>query len=402
MKQSHWILLIIASIISIIISIFLLQYAQNTLLIEDEIDISIEEDILEETESETYSVQYVAVGDNLIHGRIYWEAQQRTSDSSYDFSYCYENIASYISSADIASINQETMMDSSQEPSHYPLFNSPTELAYELSDIGFDIINIANNHMFDMGTSGLLNTIDFLNIFEEFNVIGAYTSEQNQLEIIKENNIDFIYLGATEVTNGFSLDTSYGVSTNIVNDDAGQNEFLELVSQANTLCDIVVVNIHWGVEYTNTPTDFQYTYAQQLVDAGADIIIGHHPHVIQPIEILTDTQGNEAIVAYSLGNFFSAQDSGPTMIGGLLSITIEKKDDEITFTSCTFNPVITHFTSGTFNLTNYLYCDYTDELAKAHGVIEYTPTFSLSYIYEYVSNVIDPIYLPEDFYLLYT
>lgn len=90
------------------------------------------------------------------------------------------------------------------------------------------------------------------------------------------------------------------------------------------------------------------------------------------------------------------------MIGGLLSITIEKKDDEITFTSCTFNPVITHFTSGTFNLTNYLYCDYTDELAKAHGVIEYTPTFSLSYIYEYVSNVIDPIYLPEDFYLLYT
>ncbi len=349
----------------------------------------------------TTSSHMIAVGDNLIHGRIYWEAQQDTTDGSYDFSEAYQNIAPYILDADIASINQETVMDNTQEPSHYPMFNSPIELAYELNEIGFDVISVANNHMFDKGTNGLKNSLELLQSYDDFTVVGAYLNEEayDDIPIIESNDITFSFLAATQLVNGFSIDPNYGVIVKVIDTEENQQALLNQVTTANQISDVVVVNIHWGDEYNTIPNEFQTSYAQALVDAGADIIIGHHPHIIQPIETLTNLEGEEAIVAYSLGNFLSTQDEGNRMLGGLLDIIVEKTGDKIDIVSCKLKPIITHYTQGSFNVTNYMYSDYTPELASTHGVIEYTPTFSMSYIYEMISNVIDEEYLPEDFIL---
>ncbi len=365
-------------------------------------EVTKEDDIVQESKKEEdiiHTANLIGVGDNLIHGKIYWEAQQRTNDGSYDFTYAYQNIAPYITQSDIASINQETMMAGSKEPSHYPLFNSPTELAYALDDIGFDVVAVANNHMFDQGNAGLLETLNLLHSIENFSVIGAYRSldEYHDIPIITKNNISFSFVSATDITNGFSLDPSYGMAMNLVNNEQGQIDFIEQVKEASKISDVVVVNIHWGDEYATIPNNFQTSYAQELVDAGANIIIGHHPHVIQPVDTLYNKDGEKAIVAYSLGNFLSAQDQGLRLIGGLFDVEVTKTNDTVAITSFVFKPVITHFTHNFTDITNYLYSDYTSNHANVHGIKTYTPDFSMNYIYNEVTSIIDSQYLPDDF-----
>lgn len=343
----------------------------------------------------------LGVGDNLIHSSIYIQAGRRaTADLKYDFGLSYENIQDYISSADIASLNQETMMAKSYEPSSYPTFNSPTELGDLMVDIGFDVINLANNHMLDKGEKGLRETLEFLNSKEDLVVVGAYLNEEEYLNIptITHEDIVFSFIGATETLNGLTLPSSSDLYLGFVKSEEQIEELVEQVKRAYLISDVVVVNIHWGTEYTHTPTDFQVQVAERLVTAGADVILGHHPHVIQPVEYLTKPNGSNAVVCYSLGNFISVQDSGLRMIGGMLDIEFEKLSGRTSISSVEFLPVITHYGSGMSNVTIYPYDQYTTELASSHGVKFYTPSFSHEYIYNTIVSVIDSQFIPDDFY----
>lgn len=345
------------------------------------------------TEDMISSVSFVAVGDNLIHDTVYEQAAARTNDGSYDFSFDYANVASYIEKPDIAILNQETIISTEHQVSSYPCFNSPPELGDTMIDIGFDVFNIATNHSLDKGESGLISTINY---WKSKNVIttGAYLNMDDFIVPTNTvNGITFAYLGFTEMTNGLKLP---GDSEVVLVQQSDENLLRAKINEAKQKADVVIVNAHWGVEYTHTPTDSQREMAQKLADWGVDIVIGTHPHVIQPVEFITSTSGNhKMLVAYSLGNFISAQNRGPRMLGGMLNFDVVKNNStgNINIENVKFRGTVTHYTYGAGNIRVYCLDDYTEELASNHGVKSNTPDFSLSYLKDIVADVVDEQYL---------
>lgn len=342
------------------------------------------------TAKRTASVNMLAVGDNLIHKPIYEQAQARTTDGSYDFAPVYENLKELVTAADIAVINQETMMSSLHEVSTYPCFNTPTVMAQQLADLGFDVLTIANNHMLDKASKGLISTLDLINSTEGLLASGAYHSreEYTDLEIVDIDGITFAFLSFTEHTNGITLPDDkedYAIYLDEREDVKLQVEY------ADKAADVVVVSMHAGIEYSDDPYYVQTDFAQDVVDWGADLVLGTHPHTLQPVEYLTNPEGKEVPVLYSLGNFVSAQNKPKRLIGGMANITFNKdfSTGEVTLSKPQFDIVITHYRSGYSGLKLYRLADYTDELASVHGV----EGFSLDFIYEHIRAVIGDEYL---------
>ena len=326
------------------------------------------------------TVSLLAVGDNLIHDGIYKQAKLRTSDGSYDFKPAYENVADKIASADIAVLNQETIISPEHAPSTYPCFNSPTELGEHMLEIGFDVFNLANNHTLDKGESGLLACLDYWKD-KDTTVVGAYHNKESADEIVmlEKDGISFAFLGATETANGLKLPKNSELVLVLGQDE----QFIEeKVKRASEIADIVVMNIHWGVEYTHTPTSRQKELAKKLGNWGVDIIIGHHPHVIQPAEYIVNDDRSKTLVFYSLGNFISAQSEGPRMVGALAEVSITKEFGHGTtkINGFELDGVITHYDNSYKNIRNYLLGDYTPQLAQTHGVRAFDASFNYDYI----------------------
>lgn len=337
-------------------------------------------------------VSFVAVGDNLIHDTVYEQAAARSS-GGYDFSFAYEKIAHKIEEPDVAILNQETIISTEHNVSSYPMFNSPVEVGEEMLEIGFDVFNIATNHSIDCGEKGLISAINF---WKDKNVIttGAYLNEEefNNIPVSEVNGVKIAYLGLTESTNGLSLPSDTEVVLVLAEDEY---RIQSSIMKAKEMADIVIVNAHWGNEYTHEPTDAQRTLAEKMASWGADVIIGHHPHVIQPVEYITNPDGRTTLVAYSLGNFISAQNRGPRMLGGMLNFEIVKNNTTgaIAFENTKFSGVVTHYGYGYSNIRVYPLEDYTEELASKHGVLSKTSSFSLQYLKDIVNEVIDKQFL---------
>ncbi len=343
---------------------------------------------------EPTTARIIGVGDNLIHDGIYNQARQRAGGVGYDFSYAYEEMKDVIPLADITSINQETMLASIYEPSSYPMFNSPTELGNLMVEMGFDVFNQANNHSIDKGAKGILSTLDFWKTKPDVKVTGVYQNQDdyNNIRTLTRNDITFSFIGMTELTNGLSLPKDSEI---VLMRTDNEQVIKERIEKAKAISDVVVVNVHWGVEYTHTPNEMQKSLAKKMIDWGADIIFGHHPHVIQPVEYIERADGTKGIVCYSLGNFISAQEYGPRMIGGMLDVSVEKNysTEMITITNARFIPVVTHYGPSFTNIKTYPLAKYTKELANAHGVKKRTPEFNYDYINNLVEKVIDEQFL---------
>ncbi|MGN0546305.1 MAG: CapA family protein [Acutalibacteraceae bacterium] len=337
-------------------------------------------------------VSFVAVGDNLIHDTVYEQAAARVSDG-YDFSYDYEKIADKIAAPDVAILNQETIISTEHNVSSYPMFNSPVEVGEEMLKIGFDVFNIATNHSLDCGEKGLISAINF---WKGKNAIttGAYLNSDDMANIPMNevNGVKIAYLGFTESTNGLSLPDD----TEVILVQAKDESLLQQqIAKAKETADVVIVNAHWGEEYTHEPNDNQRSLAQKLASWGADVIIGTHPHVIQPVEYIVNSDGRKTLVAYSLGNFISAQNRGPRMLGGMLNFEVVKNNatGEIALENVKFSGVVTHYGYGYSNIRVYPLEDYTQELASKHGVQSKTSDFSLQYLYDILNDVIDKQFL---------
>lgn len=340
------------------------------------------------------SVNMLAVGDNLIHKPIYEQAKARTSDGSYDFMPVYQNLAALIASADIAVINQETMMAESFDVSTYPCFNTPTVMASQLASLGFDVLTIANNHMLDKQSKGLIETLDLINATPGLTSAGAFhgSEEYNQIKPVVVNGISFVFLSYTEHTNGITIPEekeSYIVYLDELDVVQRQVEYAETVS------DVVVVSMHAGIEYSDDENDIQRNFAQNVVNWGADLVIGTHPHTLQPVEYLSNADGKEVPVLYSLGNFVSAQDKVRRLIGGMANITFTKNNTtgEVTVSKPQLDIVITHYGSGFSGIKLYRLADYTDSLAAAHG----NSDMSIDYIYKHIRKVIGDEYLIDEY-----
>ncbi len=344
-------------------------------------------------QQELYSrVSFVAVGDNLIHDTVYKQAQARSS-TGYDFSFAYEKIAEKIEKPDVAILNQETIISTEHNVSSYPMFNSPVEVGEEMLEIGFDVFNLATNHSIDCGEKGLISAINF---WKEKKAIttGAYLNEEDaaNIPVSEVNGVKIAYLGFTESTNGLSLPNDTEVVLMLAEDEY---RLQTSIMKAKEMADVVIVNAHWGNEYTHEPTESQRTLAAKLASWGADVILGTHPHVIQPVEYIINNDGRKTVVAYSLGNFISAQNRGPRMLGGMLNFEIVKNNTtgEIYFENVKFSGVVTHYGYGCSNIRIYPLESYTQELASKHGVLSKTSDFSLQYLYDIVNEVIDKQFL---------
>ncbi len=344
------------------------------------------------------SITILGVGDDLIHDVIYKQAQSRTGGKGFDFSPVYTRIAADIKNADISVINQETPIAGKiAPPSGYPRFNSPTELGDELVNLGFDVINHANNHVLDKNEAGLAATLDYWATKPSVKVVGAYRDEEDlqNIRIVESKGIKTAHIGITEMTNGLYLpkNSKYRLIY------ANETELIEkLIKKAKSMADVVVISVHWGNENTYTLSDKQKTLAQNMVDWGADIIFGNHPHVLQKLTVLTRKDGTKCPVIFAFGNLVSAQQSGDNMVSGILTVTMTKDftTDKTTFTDMKFKPIVTHYGKGCAGITIYPLSQYTDALAAVHGVKRYTPAFSLKYINNIVSQSIPKEYLQKD------
>ncbi len=336
-----------------------------------ETEVSSEYTVTETTlpEPEFTSVKIVCAGDNLIHSPIYNQAKRRTDDGSYDFMPAYENVAELISEADLAILNQETIISDDYEPSNFPYFCSPTALAHDMIELGFDAVSISNNHCLDKGEGGLVSTLDFWrSAYPDIPVYGAYLNEEdmNNIRVKEINGITFAFLGYMEHTNGLYLSADSECELTYM----AEEELIEQqVKRAGEIADCVIVSVHFGVEVSNTVTHQQYVFSQMLADWGADIIIGTQPHTIQTMEYLAREDGGQSFVFYCLGNFISAMDRASSMVEMLGRITVTKnmKTGEITLSDANAVPLINHYDYNYQNVRIYPFSEYTEALASKHG-----------------------------------
>lgn len=318
------------------------------------------------------TLRFSATGDNLIHEGLYNQARARADDGGYDFSAAYAPMRDFYAGFDLNWLNQETLVNDAYEPSGYPCFSTPGDITDALYDLGFRVFSLSNNHSYDKGAGGIAASREHWAAMPEDVVTAGFYDLGDPtagLALQTVNGITIGYLSYTEHTNGIPTpaDTDYGVIY------LSQTDVIEAqIAALRPACDLLVVSCHWGVEGSHTVTDAQRDTAQWLADAGADLIIGTHPHVTQTAQWLTAADGRQVFVAYSLGNFISAQAQADNMIGAVLGITMEKTtqpDGTVTVAlkDPGLYPTVTQYESGYRDIRVYPYPDYTDEMGAAHG-----------------------------------
>ncbi len=342
------------------------------------------------------SASFVGAGDNLIfYGNVRDAASCAVSGGrAYNFAPTYASVKDTIHSADIAFINQESLMcGDGYAFSYYPRFNGPQDLAYDLAETGFDVVNIANNHMLDKGADGLEATIDFLRTVDGVSLIGGYKSQDEYAQplVLETNGIRIAFLTYTTFTNLAKSPASSPLVIPYPDDDTVASQ----LARARELADFVIVSVHWGDEYTFTPNASQKSLANLLAENGADVIIGHHPHVIQPVEYIDRPDGKKTLCVYSLGNFVAEQDHDFTMLGGLISFDIVKIGDTTTAENVVFQPTVYYFNTSFYKNHVYFLKDFTEDLAASHGLAYYGKSITVEKVTEYVKNTISSEFLPE-------
>ena len=290
-------------------------------------------------EDSTTSVSLVMVGDNLIHSSIYKDAKRLAGGNGYDFKPIIEYIKEKVQNYDLAYYNQETVLGGSElGVSDYPTFNSPQEAGDAMLDAGFNLVSLATNHTMDRGEKAVLASNEYWKKHEnEALAVGTYSSEEerNKVQIREKTGIKYAMLSYTYGTNGISVPNGKEYLVNVwptnlsINDPSRDKEYQAYKEQVKkdieavrNQVDVLMVAMHWGVEYTHNPTEYEKDSAKFLADNNVDIVIGAHPHVIQPVTWIDDT-----LVIYSLGNFVSAQlqdQNYNKMVGLMTSVNITK------------------------------------------------------------------------------
>ncbi len=347
-----------------------------------------------EPQPETVEIRFSATGDNLIHNGIYEQAAMRTGGEGYDFLPCYEHVRKFYETFDVNWINQETLVTDRLSPSTYPCFSTPGQMGRDLYSLGFRVFSLSNNHSYDKGMDGLAATSEYwADMPQDALTCGLYAGPEDYGSIALQtvNGICIAYLAYTEHTNGIPTPQDAPVNVIYTNE---MEVMRRQVEEARAIADFVVVGLHWGVEGSHEIADPQRRLAQQLADWGADLIIGTHPHVVRGTEWFTAADGRQVFTAYSLGNFLNAQSTPDTMIGAVLGCRLLKTtwpDGSITtqLAEPVLYPVINHYDAHYANVRLYWLGDYTEELARSHGVRGEYPYFSLGYIEQVLRDSIN-------------
>lgn len=315
-------------------------------------------------------VSFIAVGDVVAHDLLAF--QGKIDDRNWNYDFIFENMSDEISSYDIAAITQETPFVTREEDvSGYPTFGTPWQMGEAMWNSGFDVIVGATNHSMDKGLYGINNTIDYWHSMHP-NLLHLgmhhYEEDANSVSFLEKNGIKIGFTDCTYGLNGFVLPEGSEYMVDLLDD---LDIICSNITAAQNDCDFIIAFVHMGEEYATVPSDEQREVAERLIDAGADVVIGSHVHVVQPMETVTTAAGNTGLVYYSIGNHVSNQIDVENMLGGAAIFTIEKTPDiagnsKTEIVSYEFKPVVCHWNSAT--TTEYFLEDYTDELASQHAV----------------------------------
>lgn len=360
-----------------------------------------------EPEPVEHRVKFSAVGDNLIHNSIYDSAKARTEDGSYDFSFAYEHVVDYFKAFDVNWINQETLVNSELAPSSYPMFSTPGELGQAAYDAGWRVYALANNHTYDKGAAGIAATRRYWAAMpDDVVTYGLFTGydDDSGIAVQEVNGISIAYVAFAESTNG--LPTPADTEAFVIY--TSERDAMEAkVRRAREMADLLVVSVHWGVENSHNVTQAQRDLALDYADWGADIVLGTHPHVVQEIEwIQSPADGRDVLVAYSLGNFYSAQSQPDQLFGLILQFdVVQTEQPDGTKTPISIQDVkadiaVTHYHSeGRAYYVEprvYLLRDYTDELAAKHPARSINGAFGPAYIAETAKQYVAEEFLSID------
>lgn len=352
-------------------------------------------------------ITFAAAGDNIPHDSVIETARKdATGSAEYDFSKIYAGVADLISSADIAFVNQESPVGGDDlGVSGYPSFNAPRAQVEYLIELGFDVFNIANNHMLDKGAKGYTNTVDYFATLP-ITMIGGYTkSDYDNLRIVECKGVKIAFLSYTTFIN-YGHRNDLPASSAYLIPYADSADITRQVGLAKAGADVVIVSFHWGTEDEFGITAEQKKLAKLCADLGVDVVLGHHPHVVGEVAYLTGESGNQTLVAYSLGNFCSTMLYAKNMVGEILTFDIVKDaEGAIRVENALVNPIVSHYQTDTAKKDNqglyvryasrlYLMEDYTEALANEHGSQNWGK-FTFDTLKKYVTDHTDAEFLPD-------
>ena len=328
---------------------------------------------IETKKDQIYKLKLLATGDGLIHSVIF---RNYYKNGVYNFTDAVKYVKDIVKDYDIAYYNQETPAgDDSITYSGYPMFYTPSAYVDAMRDAGFNTISLASNHSLDKGEKGILNTLKY---FKTTNTLYSGMNDSEEMRnnfIIKEkNNITYTMLSYTTITNGLQVPSGKSYLLNLYDKEQVKKD----IEAVRDKVDVLIVAMHWGIEYINMPNEEEKEIAEYLSSLGVDIVIGNHPHILQPITKIGDT-----IVMYSLGNFISNQYGGTNgdwnkLIGFMATLDITKtvtKDDEV---KMTFDNI-----GGELIFTKYTGNPVTTAVHTDHTVIPFSKMTDDTYLKDY-------------------
>lgn len=339
----------------------------------------------------------IMVGDILLHTPV--EESCLQPDGSYDYDSLFSHTKEEIAAADLALVNQEVIIGGADLGiTGYPSFNADFSLCDSLAGAGFDIICHATNHVMDKGRKGLINCAKYWREnYPQITVLGIHDTADTSTScgaepvILDLPDMKIAVLNYTYGTNGIQLPDDMPYAVDLLNEEQVAAD----IQRAEELADFTIVCPHWGTEYRLTSDASQEKWTKIFVENGADLVLGTHPHVIEPIEWVTDEESDhEMLVYYSLGNFVNwtsgtGEGVANRMVGGMAEVTITKNDNgEVEIADYGVKPIISHVTSGPEGVTTYFLEDYPEELAEENEIVSQDPEFSR----EYCVNLCDSVW----------
>ncbi|WP_192912987.1 CapA family protein [Bacillus mesophilum] len=304
------------------------------------------------------------IGDILIHDRVYELAQ---TASGYDFTPMLQKVKPMLQAPDLLIANQETILGGEEIGiSSYPSFNSPQQVGDAIVEAGIDLVSTANNHSLDKNEKGLLASLSYMDkIGLSHTGTSRSQAESEKVTTLESNGIRFAFLSYTYGTNGIPIPDGKEFLVNLIN----RKQMKKDIQKAKQSADVIIMSVHWGNEYERFPTVEQKELGSYLIESGADLIFGHHPHVLQPMEWHTTEDGRKGLIVYSLGNFLSGQIDDYKDLGGMTAVdvkmTMQDGSKKISLMNPQFYPtyvskepsqmyhVVPLLEAGQFGLRNY-------------------------------------------------
>lgn len=316
LKKGFKIFLSLCLLLAIGITCFLVS--NSSLFKEAEKPIEVKKEKKKPKYPQEKSFSLFMVGDALIHSAIYEDAE--LADGNYDFRPMLEVMKPIVSQYDLAYYNQETILGGSDLGySNYPRFNSPDQVGDAFIDAGFDLVSLATNHTMDMGEAGVIHSVNYWSNKEGVVFDGQRTSqeERDKERIYECNGIKYAFFSYTTWTNGLETPVGKEYLNNVYSPEKAKAD----IEKVKDKVDLIIVAMHWGTEYSMDVSLEQEEIANYLSSLGVQLIIGSHPHVVEPVGYIND---NKTFVIYSLGNFISDQVGVERLTGLMMEVTIKK------------------------------------------------------------------------------